>query len=107
MFQVVVFVNLDHVDQVKRALFNAGAGAIGAYENCSFESLGTGQFKPLENANPFIGRSGELEKVSEIRLELVCSKECLKAAVEAMLKAHPYETPAYYIVPHYDWRTNQ
>ncbi|PIP96217.1 MAG: NGG1p interacting factor NIF3 [Bdellovibrio sp. CG12_big_fil_rev_8_21_14_0_65_39_13] len=107
MFQIVVFVNVDKSNQVKEAMFTSGAGAIGEYENCCFESLGTGQFRPLEKANPYLGKSGEIEKVSEVRLEMVCAKENLKSTIEAMLKAHPYETPAYYVIPHYDWNKIQ
>lgn len=104
MFQIVVFVDVDHCAQVRNALFSRGAGAIGAYQNCCFVTMGTGQFKANQGAKPFIGSIDELEKVSEVRLEMVCSKENLKSAIEAMLESHPYETPAYYVVPHFDWR---
>ncbi|GAB4010575.1 MAG: CBU_2076 family Dot/Icm type IV secretion system effector [Bdellovibrio sp.] len=104
MFQIVVFVDIDHVDQVKDALFSAGAGRLGHYECCSFETRGTGQFRPIEGADPFIGKVGEIERVDEIRVEMMCTREHLKAAIEAMLEAHPYETPAYYVCEHYDWK---
>lgn len=104
MYQIVFFVDVDHVNQVKGALFKAGAGKLGAYECCSFDSNGTGQFKPLKGADPFIGKVGEIEKVEEIRVEMMCTENCLKQAIEALLEAHPYETPAYYVTKHLEWK---
>lgn len=104
MFQIVVFVDVDHADRVKRALFSAGAGRLGNYECCSFDTRGTGQFRPIEGADPFIGKVGEVERVDEVRVEMMCTGDYLKAAIEAMLEAHPYEAPAYYVCEHFDWK---
>lgn len=83
---------------MKEALFAVGVGKIGDYDRCSFEVEGTGQFRPLPGANPTIGKVGELEKIPEVRVEMVMDDTILKDAIKALLKAHPYETPAYRVV---------
>lgn len=98
MFKIVVFIPLEAKERVKQAMFVAGAGVQGAYENCSFEMVGTGQFRPLEGANPTIGSVGELELVAEARVEMLCHADCLKKVVRAMRESHPYEEPAYDII---------
>lgn len=98
MFHVAVYVPQDHAEKVKEAMFLAGAGKIGNYARCSFESKGIGQFEPLEGSNPFIGEARKLEKVSELKVEMVCEKQFLTAAIAAFKAAHPYETPAYYVI---------
>lgn len=85
----------EHVESVKRAVFNAGAGRIGNYDQCCWQSLGRGQFCPLEGANPFLGRAHQLESVAEYKVELVCDDEFIRATVAALIKSHPYEEPAY------------
>ncbi len=95
MYKFVFFVPETHVEKVKLAVFATGAGKIGQYDCCSWQVLGQGQFRPLDGANPHIGESGELEYVSEFRVELVCDDALVRAAVEAMRQAHPYEEPAY------------
>ncbi len=81
------------------ALFQAGAGWIGNYSDCSFNIAGTGTFKPMEGTDPFIGKQGKLEKVPEIRIEIVVPESMERKAVQAMLKAHPYEEVAYDLYP--------
>lgn len=95
MKKLVFFVPETHLEQVKAAVFEAGAGRIGDYEHCCWQTLGTGQFKPMSEATPFIGQSGRLEFVSEYRVELVCDDACIKDAVQALRHAHPYEEPAF------------
>ena len=99
MHQIVVYVPQTHVQAVKQALFGAGAGRVGDYDCCAWQTLGQGQFRPLQNSNPFLGEKGVIETVAEYRVELVCANECLGAAIEAMLSAHPYEEPAYSVWP--------
>jgi len=99
MYQIVVYIPETHVEPVKTALFAAGAGKIADYDSCAWQTLGQGQFRPLEGSSPFIGQTGEVETVDEYRVELVCEKDVLKAAVEAMIAAHPYEEPAYSVWP--------
>jgi hypothetical protein len=95
MYKLVFFVPEDHKELVKQAVFAAGAGRIGEYDQCCWESLGVGQFRPLVNAKPFIGEAGKLESVAEYRVELVCAEQYLSAAVAALKAAHPYEEPAF------------
>lgn len=98
MFKIVLFVPVASKEEVKRAMFVAGAGVQGAYENCSFEVIGTGQFRPLQGASPAIGSVGELERVEEARVEMLCPAECLGRVIRALKAAHPYEEPAYDII---------
>jgi len=88
-----------HVEEVKNALFAAGAGIIGNYSHCSWQILGQGQFKPLEGSNAFIGKINQIETVAEYKVETVCDDHCIKDVVNALKKAHPYETPSYQIWP--------
>lgn len=98
MFHLAFYVPFDHAEKVKEAMFQAGAGKIGNYARCSFESKGIGQFEPLDGSNPFIGEARKLEKVSELKVEMVCEKEFLDSAIVALKASHPYETPAYYVI---------
>ena len=93
--KLVVYVPTEQCKQVKEALGNAGAGAIGNYSHCLFSSSGIGQFLPEENANPYIGDKGKLEQVNEERIETLFPDYLEKKVVQAMIKAHPYEEVAY------------
>ncbi|MBL1278895.1 MAG: Nif3-like dinuclear metal center hexameric protein [Fluviicola sp.] len=97
--KLVCFVPLKNVQEVANALFDAGAGRIGNYEACSFQTEGNGTFKPLENANPVEGKVGELSTVNEQRLEVLVSNHVLGKVVSAMKKVHPYEEVAYEMYP--------
>lgn len=97
--KLVVFVPDGHHQQVQQAVFAAGAGGIGHYSHCSFNIEGTGTFLPGEGSEPFIGQTGKLEKVREIRLETIVPERAEKRVVAAMLKAHPYEEVAYDLYP--------
>jgi len=94
-YKLVVFVPQKSLAAVTNAIFKAGAGAIGNYSNCGFASQGVGSFRPLEGANPTIGKQGKVEKVNEIRFEAIVPAEKVEDCVQAMKKAHPYEMPAY------------
>ena len=95
MYKLVFFVPESHLELVKAAVFATGAGQIGDYEQCCFETRGMGQFKPLASANPFIGQAGQLEQVAEVRVELVCADHLIRLAIKALRAAHPYEEPAF------------
>ncbi|SHF12285.1 Nif3-like dinuclear metal center hexameric protein [Alkalibacter saccharofermentans] len=99
LFKLAVFVPASHLEEVKKSLFSAGAGHIGNYENCSFETQGTGQFMPMTGAEPFLGDIDKLEHVDEMKLEVLVEYKFLDDAVSAIFKAHPYEEPAYDIYP--------
>lgn len=94
-FKIVVFVPEENLDNVSQALFENGAGKIGEYENCSFKLSGEGTFQGSKKSNPTVGIKEKFEKVNEIRLEILIDKWNLNKAISAMIKAHPYEEPAY------------
>jgi hypothetical protein len=98
MYKIDFYVPVSDAEIVKSAMFFAGAGRIGNYEHCSFETLGTGQFKPLKGANPAVGELNKLEKVSELKVEMICEEENILAVIKAMKKNHPYEVPAFQVV---------
>lgn len=95
LFKLVVYVPLSHLDSLRKALGEAGAGHIGQYSHCSFAALGEGSFLPGAGANPYLGNPGQLELVQEFRLETVVKPTYLGRALAAMTKAHPYEEVAY------------
>lgn len=92
------YVPKSHVEIVKTAVFNAGAGSIGDYRRCAWQVLGQGQFCPADGAHPFIGEVGELEVVDEYKVEMVCSAQDIRSAVNALKAAHPYEEPVYHVL---------
>ncbi len=99
LVKLVVFTPLSHCDPVRKALAKAGCGHIGNYDSCSFSSRGQGRFRPLEGANPFIGKQGKVEVVEEERIETICPERILPKVLEALQKAHPYEEVALDIYP--------
>jgi len=99
MYKLVFFVPTGDAERVKDAIFETGAGGIGAYDHCSFETEGTGQFRPLAGSNPHLGSTGSVERVRELRVEILCTGEQIRPALEALRRAHPYEVPAYEVYP--------
>jgi len=98
MYKLCFFVPGTHLEKVKDAVFLTGAGRIGLYENCSWQTLGTGQFRSMSGSDPFIGGVGELTSLDEFKVELVCSNEVVHEAVKALKQSHPYEEPAYEVM---------
>lgn len=99
LLKLVVYVPAGHEEAVSEALFAAGAGQIGAYDQCSFRSTGTGTFRPGPGSKPFIGKAGDRENVAELRLETIVPQRRLGKILEKLLKAHPYEEVAYDLIP--------
>lgn len=97
--KIVVFVPVEYCDIVALAMHNAGAGNIGDYECCSYRINGEGLFKAKENAHPFVGNPGKLHKEAETRIEVIADAAIRQSVVNAMLDAHPYEEPAYDVIP--------
>ena len=95
MFKLCFFVPDSHLESVKSALFEAGAGRIGLYDQCCWQVLGHGQFRPLPGSEPHLGSTGALECLEEWKVELVVEAHHIQAVVAALKAAHPYETPAY------------
>jgi hypothetical protein len=96
--KLCVYVPESHLDVVKRALFDAGAGRIGDYGDCCWQVLGQGQFRPLEGSAPFLGECGRLETVAEYRVEMLVADTLAAAVVDALRHSHPYEEPAWDLV---------
>jgi dinuclear metal center YbgI/SA1388 family protein len=92
-----VFVPKENVEEVQNALFSAGAGSIGDYKNCSFQSEGEGTFLPTEDAIPKIGEIGKQERVEEVKIEVIFPKNIEKRLISEMKIAHPYEEVSHQI----------
>ena len=97
--KLAVFVPRDHADALRNAMFAAGAGHLGAYDECSFNMDGTGTFTAGESASPFVGRKGERHQEAEVRVEVLCPATIEQAVLEAMRAAHPYQEVAYDLYP--------
>ncbi len=95
MFKLIYFVPESHLESTKLAIFEAGAGGLGNYEHCAWQVLGTGQFKPVKCANPFIGELNKLEQLPEWRVETIVPEEKASAVAKALKASHPYEEPAF------------
>jgi hypothetical protein len=93
--KLIVFVPREALDDVRDALFAAGAGRIGRYERCSWYTQGTGTFLGGEGTSPNVGEPGREERVAELRLETVFPAEHHDEVVAALRRAHPYEEPAF------------
>jgi dinuclear metal center YbgI/SA1388 family protein len=93
--KLAVYVPRTDVDAVRQSLFEAGAGHIGDYDECSYNTGGYGTFRPLEGASPTIGQIGEQERVEETKIEVVYPAHIERQILVAMLAAHPYEEVAY------------
>jgi hypothetical protein len=97
MYQLSFYVPAAQVDAVKQAVFDAGGGRIGNYDSCCWQVAGQGQFRPLPGSDPTVGGVGQLERVDEYKVEMVCDDAIIEAAVTALRQAHPYEEPAYQV----------
>ncbi len=93
--KLVTFVPAVHAEKLRTALFEAGAGNIGNYDKCSFNTSGEGTFKAGELANPFVGEINKIHTENEIRIETIYPKYSENQIISALLKAHPYEEVAY------------
>jgi dinuclear metal center YbgI/SA1388 family protein len=95
--KLVTFIPKDHTEKVLDALYAAGAGQIGKYQNCSFRVEGTGTFQPTGEANPYLGESGKQESVKEDRVEVIFAKHLTSRIMKSLRQAHPYEEVAHYL----------
>lgn len=100
--KIRVTVPKEAVERVRRALGDAGAGQVGNYSYCSLSYPVQGRFRPNEQARPAIGEAGKLEAVAEEMVEVICHKDKIKTALQALRRAHPYEEPAIDIMPRYE-----
>ena len=95
----VTFCPLQHAEKVRLALFSAGAGHIGNYDQCSYNLSGEGTFRASEKAKPFVGKKNQLHVEEEIRIEMIFPVYLKDRLVSVLLKNHPYEEVAYDIYP--------
>lgn len=99
LLKLVIWIPVSAFEEVRKVIFDAGAGTIGAYDMCSFSSPGEGTFRGNETTKPFAGKPGHFHKEQEIRLETIVPSHQSYRVVRALLEAHPYEEPAYDLVP--------
>jgi len=95
LIKIVVYVPESHSEKIRNAMFNAGAGNIGKYSDCSFSTKGKGTFKAGKNAKPFVGEKEKLHTVDEIKIEMIAQKNNLQKIKIAISENHPYEEIAY------------
>jgi hypothetical protein len=96
LYKLVVFVPVKYLEPLRAALCAAGAGQLGKkYDHCTFSTIGTGTFRPLKGAKPFIGKTGKFARVKEARLETIVLQTKLKQVIATLKHAHPYEVPAF------------
>lgn len=93
--KLICFVPEDFAEKVREAIFAAGAGTIGNYDQCSFNIRGEGTFRANELAKPFVGEKNEQHHEPEVRIESIFPAHRQKQVISAMLEAHPYEEVAY------------
>lgn len=101
---LIVTVPPEKAEEVLQAMASAGAGAIGDYTHCSFVVSGEGRFKPQAGADPYSGVKGEVNYMTEVRIESFCSREQARSVVAAIRAAHPYEEPVIHLIPLLDER---
>jgi hypothetical protein len=97
-YQITFYVPVEHCEKVKQTMFEAGAGHLENYQECSWQTLGQGQFRPSEGSMPYIGKIDKLEKLDEYKVEMLCIKENIKPVIQALISSHPYEVPAYSVI---------
>jgi dinuclear metal center YbgI/SA1388 family protein len=95
LLKLVTFIPQSHLEIVREALFEAGAGVIGNYDQCGFTLAGSGSFRAGDSANPFRGETGRIHFENEIRFETVLFSHLRENVVNALLSVHPYEEVAY------------
>lgn len=98
LFKLIYFVPESSANEVRDAVFMSGAGAIGNYSECSFNTKGTGTFKPMEGANPSLGQTNIRHEENEIKVEVILEHTQIQSAIQAMKSAHPYEEVAYDLI---------
>jgi dinuclear metal center YbgI/SA1388 family protein len=99
LIKLITYVPEDHIETLKSALFTAGAGVIGNYDQCSYSAPGSGTFRGNEGSNPFVGIAGTLHTEPEIRFETIVPRHLVSKVVAALKASHPYEEVAYDLIP--------
>ena len=99
LYKLIIYVPVAHLDTLREALAEQGAGHIGNYSHCTFQTQGKGSFKPLAGANPFIGQEGTIEFVEEVKLETIIKEDQMNQLLSVIKYVHPYEEPAFDLIP--------
>ncbi len=99
LLKLVTYVPPAYLEKVRKAIFQAGAGTIGNYDECSFNVTGEGTFRGSENTHPFAGQPGKRHAEKEVRTETIFPAPYQNRIIHALVEAHPYEEPAYDIYP--------
>jgi dinuclear metal center YbgI/SA1388 family protein len=99
LLKLVTFVPGTHIDNVRNAVFEAGAGSIGNYDNCGFTIDGKGSFRAGDATSPYVGEKGLIHFENEVRFETVLFTHDRERVVKALIAAHPYEEAAYDLYP--------
>jgi dinuclear metal center YbgI/SA1388 family protein len=95
LLKLVTYIPESHLDRVKDAIYDAGAGVTGNYDHCGFTTSGTGSFRGNEHAKPFVGETGKIHLEKEIRFETVLFSHLKDRVIGRLLEVHPYEEVAY------------
>jgi len=98
MYLISFYIPRSHLEEVTTALFHRGAGHIGNYDSCAWYTHGTGQFRPLEGSSPFVGTHNNIERLAEIKVEMVCENSVVIDVLQELVNSHPYEEPAYHAI---------
>lgn len=98
LLKIEFYVPESHLEDVKNAMFIAGAGRVGDYDCCAWQTQGHGQYRPLAGSDPYQGEQGKIEQLAEYKVEMVCLAECVTEVITAMKNAHPYEEVAYCVI---------
>lgn len=98
MYQISFYVPIHDSEKVKTAMFSAGAGRFNNYTQCAWQTEGKGQFMPVKDAQPTVGKLDVLETIAEYKVEMMCTSDSLNAVISALKKKHPYEEVAYCVV---------
>lgn len=96
--KIYTYVPTNHLAAVQSAMFEAGGGAIGKYDECSFMTSGTGTFRPSQEANPFSGQAGIRSEEEEVKIEMIFPQHAENAILKALISVHPYEEVAYEVL---------
>lgn len=99
LFSLAFYTPAANAEKVRQAILDCGAGHIGNYTHCSFNSNGEGTFKALTGANPYVGEIGELHREEEIKTEITVPEYLLNRSIRALVSAHPYEEPVWNVIP--------
>jgi hypothetical protein len=99
VFKLEIFIPASHLDALREALGQVGAGRIGNYDHCCSVMEVRGYWRPLKGAQPYQGEIGQIETGSECKVEVNCARELVPAAIKAIRVVHPYEEAVINILP--------